>query len=166
MPEPLSVTVARLSRHPELVPLVASWLRAQWPAWYGPAGNGDAEQDALRYAQAGTALPLGLVVFVDAVPVGFGALKNDGVPPDSVRGPWAGAGYVRPESRRQGIGALLLLSLVQEAMAMGYSRVFCGTRTASSLLVRQGWQKLDVVAHGGEQVDVFQSAASLTPCLH
>ena len=162
----MSVTVARLSRHRDLVPLVASWLRSEWPAWYGPSGSGDAEQDALRYAQAGSGLPLGLVVFVDAVPVGFGALKNDGVPPDSARGPWAGAGYVRPESRRQGIGAILLQSLVQEAQAMGYSRVFCGTRTANSLLVRQGWQKLEVVAHGGEQVYVFQSAARLTPRLH
>ena len=162
----MSVTVARLSRHRELVPLVASWLRSEWPAWYGPSGRGDAEQDALQYAQSTSELPLGLVAFLDGVPVGFGALKNDGVPADSARGPWAGAGYVRPEARRRGIGANLLQALVSEAKAMGYSRIYCGTRTAGSLLVRQGWHKLEVVAHGGEQVDVFQSAASLTPCLH
>lgn len=155
---PSTVSIARLSQHLELVPLVASWLRSEWPFWYGQSGDGNADSDALAYARPEASVPLGIVAFNAGIPVGFGALKNEGVPPGSERRPWVGAGYVVPELRSQGIGAAILQALLREAKAMGYTTLYCGTSTASSLLEREGWHRLEVVPHGEVQVVVFERA--------
>jgi GNAT superfamily N-acetyltransferase len=154
-----SVIVERLSGHRDLVPLIASWFQAEWPDWYGTSGKGSAHDDVLKYASAGGAIPFGVVAFRDGVPCGFGALKNDAIPPGSDRGPWVGAGYVLPELRGQGIGALVLRALTGEARRLGFLHVYCGTSTSTSLLRREGWRELEVVPHEGAQVVVFQSPA-------
>ena len=153
------VIIERLSEHRDLVPLVASWLQAEWPDWYGTSGKGSAHEDVLEYAGAGKTIPFGVVAFRDGVPCGFGALKNDAIPPGSDRGPWVGAGYVLPELRGQGIGALVLRALTGEARRLGFLHVYCGTSTSTSLLRREGWRELEVVPHEGAQVVVFQSPA-------
>ena len=159
-PAPTSgLTIERLSLHLGLMPVVASWLRSEWPAWYGPEGAGDADADLLRYAQAGAGIPLGMVALRDGQPCGFGALKADGMPPGTLLGPWAGAGYVPPALRGQGLGALLLRALVREAAVLGFERVHCATRSANTLLLREGWQALERVQHGDETLTVFRSAA-------
>ena len=154
-----SVIIERLSAHRDLVPLIASWFQAEWPDWYGTSGKGCVRDDVLKYASGGETIPFGVVAFHGGVPCGFGALKNDAVPPKSDRGPWVGAGYVLPELRGQGIGALVLRALTREARRLGFVHVYCGTSTATSLLIREGWQELEVVPHEGAQVVVFQSPA-------
>ena len=158
-----SVIIERLSQHRELVPLIASWFLAEWPDWYGPSGRGDAQGDLVRYSNADSTIPFGVVAFYDGAPCGFCALKSDAIPEYSSRGPWAGAAYVVPELRGRGIGALMLRALVDEAMRMGFAHVYCGTSTSTSLLVREGWHKLEVIAHEGQQVVVFQSPAGTKP---
>lgn len=149
--------IERLSEHRDLVPLISSWFLMEWPNWYGTSGKGNAQNDLLRYANAGDTIPLGVVAFYDGTPCGFGALKNDAIPARSERGPWVGAGYVVPELRGQGIGALVLRALVGEARRIGFAHVYCGTSTSASLLVREGWRRLEVVPHEGQQVEVFES---------
>ena len=150
--------IQRLSLHRHHLPLIADWFRSEWPAWYGPGGAGDADADLMRYAQAGPAIPLGLVALAGGQPCGFGALKDDGIPSGSALGPWAGAGYVPPARRGQGIGALLLRGLVREAASLGFEHVYCATRTAQTLLLREGWQAIETVQQGDERLTVFRSA--------
>ena len=157
--KPLSagVSVERLSLHREHMPLIADWFRSEWPLWYGPGGAGDADADLARYAQAGPAVPVGLVALRGGQPCGFGALKEQGVPPSSPLRPWAGAGYVPPALRGQGLGAWLLRALVREAAGLGFEHVYCATRSAQSLLLREGWQAIETVLQGDERLTVFRS---------
>jgi GNAT superfamily N-acetyltransferase len=154
-----NVIIQGLSGHPGLVPLVVSWFEAEWPGWYGAAGEGDAQRDVLRYSSAKGSIPLGLVAFCDGTPCGFGALKNDPIPAGSLLGPWVGAGYVRPDLRGRGIGTLVLRALTREARRLGFPHVYCGTSSAISLLAREGWEQLEVVRHQGVQIAVFRSPA-------
>ena len=153
-----SVVIVPLARHREHVPLLASWFLQAWPAWYGAAGRGDTLADLRAFAASEAALPVGLIVLDDGVPVGVGALKAESLPTHRHLSPWAAAGFVVPSRRGRGIGASLLQALVHHARALGYSRVHCGTGTAISLLRRCGWQELERVAHEGESLVVFQTS--------
>ena len=153
------VTIAPLSQHQPLLPLVADWFVAEWPAWYGPGGRGDLWADLHAFAAADGALPVGVLAFRDGRAVGAAALKAESIASHRHLSPWAAAGYVLPELRGQGIGAALLVGLVATARAMGHATVYCGTRSARSLLLRSGWQAIDSTLMEGEPLTVFRSPA-------
>lgn len=137
-----------------MLPVVRSWFESEWPAWYGQGGQGDAELDARAYACSDG--PLGLVAFHDGRPCGFVALKAEPFPSHPHLFPWAGAAYVVPGLRRQGIGRQLLLALELEARGLGHSTIHCATATSASLLDRCGWTLLEHVMHDGERVAIYR----------
>lgn len=153
-----AITVQPLCDHPDLIGLVAQWFVAEWPGWYGPGGAGDIGQDLQGFSRSAQALPVGLVVFEDGVPVGAGALKAESLPTHTHLSPWAAAGYVLPACRGRGIGAELLRALVAKAAELGYGHVYCGTGTAESLLSRSGWTAIELISHDGKPLTIFQVA--------
>lgn len=156
------LTFAPLAGHPGLRGLVAAWLRSEWPAWYGPAGPGQADDDVARYGRA-HGLPHGLLAFADGRPCAFGVLKPDAVPGFEGRGPWLGAGYVEPALRGRGIGLALVQALQDEAARLGHERLWCATSTAPSLLQRAGWHRAGSSVLGGADVAVFESPPLAMP---
>ena len=154
-----AVIVAPLEHHRDLMPLVAEWFVSEWPSWYGPGGPGDVAQDLDAFAASDAALPVGMLIFENRMPVGAGVLKAHSIPSHAHLSPWAAAGYVLPSCRGRGLGALLLQALVARAQALGFERVYCGTSTAERLLSRAGWQPLEVIEHAGKPLTIFQSAA-------
>lgn len=146
-----------LARVPHLKPVVSAWLLSEWPGWYAEGEAGDLTGDVNAFAASELALPVGLVVFDDDDPVGFGALKQESITTHTHLAPWAGAGYVVPHRRGQGIGAFLLQAIVIHSKTMGYSSVYCGTSTAIGLLSRAGWQAVEHVAYAGKPLSIFRS---------
>lgn len=59
---------------------------------------------------------------------------------------------VAPQFRRHGIGARLVSALEDVARNLGFTTVYSGTSTANSLLIREGWQFMEVVQYDGEAV--------------
>lgn len=156
----LVLTISPLALHRDLVPLLASWFVEEWPDWYGPGGRGDAVADLTAFATSQSTLPIGLIAFDENDPVGVAALKPESLPTHRHLCPWAAAGLVLPSHRGRGIGAQLLGALVRQAAALGYSRVYCGTATAVSLLRRSGWSELEVIQHDGEDLVIFSRATA------
>ncbi len=152
------LTTDLLCRHQDLKPLVASWLRSEWPDWYGEGGPGNLPGDIEAFAASPTTLPVGMLIFAAATPVGFAALKRDSIPSHAHLAPWAGAGYVLPEHRGRGIGGELLRALVAQAASLGYPTVYCGTSTANRLLERSGWQRIETIVHAGKPLAIYRSA--------
>jgi GNAT superfamily N-acetyltransferase len=153
------VSVRPLSQLPTLKPMVSSWLRSEWPAWYGAGGEGNLEGDVEAFAASEHQLPVGLVAFLGESPVGFGSLKQESIKSHLQFFPWAASGYVLPAHRGQGVGAFLLRSLEAHAKSLGYPHVYCGTSTATSLLVRAGWHTVEQVQHAGKPLTIFRSGA-------
>jgi GNAT superfamily N-acetyltransferase len=143
----------------DLMPLVSSWLLGEWPQWYGAGGPGDLQRDIQELSASPGELPIGIVVFADGIPVGFGALKAESIPSHAHLSPWAAAGFVLPSFRGKGIGATLLQALVAQARTVGFQVVYCGTSTAASLLTRSGWQWLESVTHAGKPLCIYRSGA-------
>lgn len=149
--------VQPLSLQPALKPQVRDWLLSEWPAWYGAGGEGDLEGDVEAFAASAHRLPVGLVAFLDDVPVGFGSLKQESIASRPALFPWAASGYVLPAYRGQGIGAFLLRAIAAHAGRLGYRHVYCGTSTAVSLLTRAGWQVVEELQHAGKPLTLFRS---------
>ena len=152
-------SVEPLAQRPELVPLLAEWFVSEWPAWYGLGGQGNVTEDLKYFAASDVNLPVGFVVLINGTPVGAGALKTESIPSHKHLSPWAGAGFVVPEERGKGVGAVLLRAMVAHARALGYPYVYCGTSTAESLLQRSGWSAIEVIEHAGKSLTIFRIAA-------
>jgi GNAT superfamily N-acetyltransferase len=152
-----SVRIERLAKHPQLLPLLKVWFESEWPAYYGANGSGDAATDLRAYSNGG-ALPVGLVAFRGSEVCGVAALKAQSIASRPDIGPWAGAGFVPPEHRRQGIGGELLRGVESLAKELGFPRVYCATSTAASLLERNEWRLLERVAHEGELLAIYEKA--------
>jgi len=149
------VRIAFMADHPEVLPRLRALFEAEWPAWYGPAGPGDAAADLRAFCRR-DALPIGLVALYGDEPLGVMALKATSIDSRPDLGPWAAAGLVRPELRRRGVGAALLRGLEDLARALAYPRLYAGTATAATLLERAGWQYLDHADAHGERVAIYE----------
>ena len=44
------------------------------------------------------------------------------------------------------------------ARNLGFPTVYSGTSTANSLLIREGWQLIEVVQYDGEAVSIYEKA--------
>ena len=153
----VEVRISRLLAHPEALPLVAEWFRTEWPDWYGAGSAADVESDLQSFSNEGS-LPVGIIAFADGVPCGAAVLKAESIPSHAHLSPWAAAGFVLPALRGQGIGARLLAELEDQAKALGYSSIYCGTATANSLLRRAKWRVIDSVQLHGKEVSVYERA--------
>ena len=151
-----------LALNRQLLPLLQSWFEAEWPAWYGPGGQGDAGSDLAGFANRGS-LPTAVVAFRAGQLCAVAALKAESIPSHRHLSPWAAAGYVQPSLRGQGIGAQLLAALEHEAARLGFGRIYCGTSSAQSLLQRCGWQLLEQSTHDGKELGIFCKALDHLP---
>jgi GNAT superfamily N-acetyltransferase len=153
------IVIAPLAAHPEVLPLLCEWFEAEWPSYYGAGGRGNALHDLQSYANAGT-LPVGLVAFSQDGVCGVAALKAASIASHAHVSPWAAAGLVHPAMRGQGIGGKLLAALEEQARSLGFSRIYCGTSTAESLLQRCGWRLFERIIHEGHDLVIYSKALS------
>ena len=153
---PSNFIVEPLADHPEALPALAASFEAEWPDWYG-SGRGDAEQDLRAYSNQ-KSLPVGLVVLHNGTVCGVAVLKAESIPSHKHLSPWAAAGFVDPALRGQGIGLKLLGALEEQARAMRFSHIYCGTSTADTLLERAGWRVMERIIHEGKLLAVYAKA--------
>jgi len=146
-----------LASHPEVVPALQAWFEAEWPAYYGPDGRGDAWQDLQRYSNA-VGLPFGVVAFYDATVCATAALKADSLATHAHLSPWVGAAFVRQDMRRRGIGSQLVHALELQAKTMGFDRLYCATSTAEGLLQRLGWLLSERIIHEDQALGIYAKA--------
>ncbi len=151
------IRIGYLVDHPEALPVLERLFQTEWPAYYGPAGPGNAIQDLAAYSNR-AGLPVGVVAFSGSEPCGVAALKADSIATHTHLGPWIGGGMVAPHLRRRGIGARLVAALEAVARDLGFRTVYAGTSTADSLLVRGGWQFIEVVQYDGQAVSIYEKA--------
>lgn len=150
------LSIEPLALHPEAVPELVSWYEAEWPEWYG-TGRGNATRDLQSFSNQGS-LPVGVVALQDGAVCGVAALKAESIPSHKHLSPWVAAGLVAPVHRGQGIGLQLVLALEGQAKALGFTRIYCGTSTAGTLLQRAHWQHLERITHEGKVLSIYEKA--------
>ena len=148
------VRIGYLADHPEALPPLERLFQCEWSSYYGAGGPGNAHRDLVAYSSRGQ-LPVGLVAFLGTEPCGVAALKADSISTHKHLTPWIGGGMVAPQFRRQGVGAHLVSALEDVARGLGFTTIYSGTSTANSLLMRGGWQLMEVVQYDGEAVSIY-----------
>ena len=149
------VRIGYLVDHPEVLPALERLFENEWADYYGADGPGHASRDLLAYSNRGQ-LPIGVVAFGGSEPCGVAALKPDSISTHKHLTPWIGAGMVAPQFRRRGIGARLVSALEDVARELGFATIYCGTSTANSLLMREGWQFVEVAHYSNEAVSIYE----------
>jgi GNAT superfamily N-acetyltransferase len=152
---PITPKIGYLADHPEALPVLERLFQAEWPSYYGVGGPGNAHQDLVAYSTR-KQLPVGLVAFVDSEPCGVVALKSDSITTHKHLSPWVGGGMVAPQYRRQGIGSHMASAIEAVARDLGFNVIYSGTSTANSLLIREGWQFIELVQYNGEEVSIYE----------
>jgi len=152
---PSMITIALLADHPETLPTLAQWFRAQWPAYFAGRTPEAMAQDFHAEAQR-HGLPVRLVAFVDdGTLAGTVVLRERAMEALPETTPGLGGLFVTEAHRGQGVGSELVRACMKVARAQGYASLYAGTATADDLLARLGWQPLKTIQHGDEDLTIY-----------
>lgn len=141
--------------HPDTIPTLAHWFRAQWPDYYAGRRLDDVEGD-FRMWLSRDRLPVGLVAFDAAELVGAIVLRERALETRPELQPGLGGLYVAAPHRGRGIGTELVRAGMAAARALGYEVVYTSTEVAGRILGRLGWERTESVLHHGERLAVYR----------
>src|SRR5690349_9406425 len=134
--------IALLADHPDCIPDLAQWFRAQWPDYYAGRTPADIERDFHRELNRAT-LPLRLVALDDHDrSTGTVVLRQYAINSSPHHSPGLGGLYVHPPHRRHGIATALVHAATQTAQQLGLETLYAATTTAANVFTRLGWQRV------------------------
>ena len=140
--------------HQSLIPRLARWTYDTWGYWY-PTATVNAYATMFRRRAQRAMIPETLIAFEDDQPVGMASLVGEDLPACPNLAPWLAAVYVLPEARDRGIGSLLVQAVMDEAISLGWTRLYLFTPDKVSFYRRVGWQEMSHEDHRGTAVTVM-----------
>ncbi len=144
------IAIAFLADHPETIPTLAQWFRAQWPDYYNERTPAEIAQDFAAEAHRAR-IPVRLVAIADGKLAGTITLRERALQALPEYQPGLGGLFVMERYRGRGIGTELVRAGMNVARELGYERVYTATVTARGILERLGWQLCKAVTHGDGQ---------------
>jgi predicted N-acetyltransferase YhbS len=109
------------------------------------------------YSEANrTGLDIRLIAFADGELAGTITLRDQATWTLPEYHPGLGGLLVVGQHRGRGIGTELVKAGMKVAQEQGYERVYATTVTARGILERLGWELIQVVRHGDEQLMLYQ----------
>ncbi len=145
------ITIGLLADHLEAIPTLAAWFRAQWPDYYAGRSQAEMEQGFLSEASRDR-LPIRLVAFESGELAGTIVLREDGTASLPGFQPELGGLYVVASQRGRGLATELIRAGVDLARERGVPAVYATTLAARGILERLGWEVVQTVTHGDEQL--------------
>jgi GNAT superfamily N-acetyltransferase len=146
--------IAFLVDHPETLPTLAGWFRAQWPEYYAERTPAEIAQDFYEEANR-DGLPVRLVAFAGGELAGTITLRAHAAWALPEYHPGLGGLLVVERHRSRGIGTELVRAGMIVAREQGYKKVYATTVNARSILERLGWTFVRAVSHGDEQLMLY-----------
>lgn len=148
------IEIAFLADHPETIPTLSEWFRAQWPVYFAERTlaeiTGDFRTEAQRHG-----LPVRLVAFVDGELAGTITLRDQAIASLPGYHPGIGGLLVAERHRGRGVGTALVRAGMTLALAQGYETVYATTIAARGILERLGWTLVQEIIHDGEALLLF-----------
>jgi GNAT superfamily N-acetyltransferase len=149
------IEIGYLVDHPETIPILTRWFRAQWPAYYAERSPAEVAQDFYSEANRNK-LPVRLVAFAEGTLAGTITLRELALRVMPEYHPGLGGLFVVASQRGRGIGSKLVSAGMDLAREQGYERIYTATVTASSILVRLGWKIVQAVSLDDEETVLYR----------
>lgn len=140
------ITIRFLADHPDTIPALVKWFRAQWPEYHAAMSDEEMEQDFLEDASRDR-LPIRLIAFESDELAGTIILRKNGSETLPNFQPELGGLYVVESYRGHGIATELIRAGMQVAREQGYENVFATTVAAAGILERLGWEFVQTAVH-------------------
>lgn len=141
-------TIVAVSDRPDLAPIVATWLVAE----FGHPGGKTVEELTVKIL----APPLGpeesFVLLEQGRPVGTASLTHDDLASRRDLTPWLAGVYVEPAWRGRGYATALVRRVEAFAAAASVPALWLYTWTAEPLYARLGWRRVGLETNHGEAV--------------
>jgi len=158
----MTVEVALLADHPQLIPLLAEWFYTEW-------GHGDPPftrkefQSQFRDRLNRDRIPLTMVAFLDGCPAATASLKIRELESFPQYAYWLGGVYTLPEYRRRGIGSLVVKACAAQASQLWVGELYLYTRRSIELYARLGWRIIAQPCFQGREIVIMKLEL---PALH
>jgi N-acetylglutamate synthase-like GNAT family acetyltransferase len=151
----MEIKTAFLADHPEVIPTLAKWFRAQWPDYFAGQTLSDIEGDFYKDAQYDH-IPVRLVAFVDGELAGTVVLRQQAAHALPEAHPGLGGLFVLEKFRIRGVGTELVQACMRVARDQGCEKVYATTVAARGILIRLGWKMVEEVVHDGEELTLYR----------
>jgi GNAT superfamily N-acetyltransferase len=136
------VTIEYLADRREFIPTVARWHHAEW-GHLRPGETVEGRAARVERACGHREVPTTFVAVAGDQLLGSASLVDHDMDIRPKLSPWLSGVFVAPEHRRRGIGAALVKRVVQEARALGTSRLYLYTPGSGALYLRLGWSVME-----------------------
>lgn len=101
-------------------------------------------------------LPLALVAFLDAQPIGTASLKIREMTTHIHLPYWLGAVYVVAQFRNRGIGTQLISRATDVARDLGVETLYLHTPDKAGLYLRLGWEEIERAVYYDHEVVIMK----------
>lgn len=146
--------IERIADHRDLIETVARW---QWGEWgYLDPNDSLAARIAYLHRQAESdGIPTTFVALEGDIPLGSASLVADDMPTHPELSPWLASVYVAPAARGRGVASALVRRIVEQAAALGITRLYLFTEGARGLYEKLGWQIVMTDHFEGAEVTIM-----------
>lgn len=131
--------IVNLTTAPEHVPTIAAWHQAQW-GYLNPGESVKTRIEKMRRYLKGAVMPVMYICVDGAQLIGTAALVESDMDSHPELSPWLASVYVKPDYRKQGVGAALVKRVVSEAKALDLSPLYLFTPDQARFYQNLGWQ--------------------------
>jgi len=149
------IAIAYLADHPEVIPTLVEWFRAQWPTYFTDRTPANIAQDFYEETKRND-LPIRLVAFTEGKLAGTITLREHALRDFPAYRPGLGGLLVWERYRGRGVGTELVKAGMNLAREQGYGKVYATTVTAKGILERLGWQWVQAITHENEQLNLYR----------
>ena len=131
-----------LADRPEFIPTLARWHYEEWGD-LRPDDSVEARIVRLQGWCSREKVPLAFVALSDGELMGSASLVEHDMDNRPELSPWLASVFVRPECRRQGVGAALVRRVMDEAKALRVSKLYLYTMDRTAFYAKLGWSLME-----------------------
>jgi len=155
----MNIRIEYLADHESSLPKVAEWQHAQF-GYLNPSVTIEQRTNRLRESLQRDRLPMALVaVSGHGQLLGSASILKTTLTHQHLT-PWLSSVFVPNELRLKGIASALSLRAIDEALRLGFERLYLFTPHSESLYARLGWQTFERTNHNGLPIAIMARPTS------
>lgn len=148
------ITIRYLADCREHIPTLAQWFHDEWG--YMHTGS-SVEQEAERIENClnHDTIPMVIIVEKNGEILGSASIVEHDMDTHTHLSPWLANVYVKRQSRRKGIGTILVKRILEESTKLGIKALFLFTPDRSQFYEKFGWKTIEEPVYKHQKVYVM-----------